>query len=211
MKIAIFGATGALGAECLAQCVSAGHEVTALVRSPDKLPDNLRDRITVVEGDGLVAVDVERALGGGVEAVLFAVGVVKGSPEDLCTDVTRNILAAMPDLGVRRFVWCGGGSTLVEDDTIGFGAKFVEMFSRYLMAQKHRDKQHQIELLNAHREIEWIGVRPLQMKSGPSRDYRVGFDAFSGLSSIHFVDCAGAMIAMLDDDRWLHKAPIVQY
>ena len=211
MKIAIFGATGALGSECLAQCVAAGHEVNVLVRSPAKLDPGLRKHVAVVEGDGLVAADVERALDGGVEAVLFAVGVVSGSPEDLCTDVTRNILLAMPRLGVRRFVWCGGGSTLVPGDTVTFGAKFVQAFSRYLMSQKHRDKQHQIELLNAHRDIEWLGVRPLQMKSGPQRDYRVGFDAFSGMSSIHFVDCARAMIEMLADDRWLHKAPIVQY
>lgn len=211
MKIAIFGATGALGRECLAQCVAAGHDVTVLVRSPAKLDTELRERVTVVEGDGLVASDVERSLTGGVEGVLFAVGVVSGSPENLCTDVTRNVLEAMPRLGVRRFIWCGGGSTLVDDDTLTFGAKFVEAFSRYLMSQKHRDKQHQIELLNSRLDVEWLGVRPLQMKNGPQRDYRVGFDAFSGMSSIHFVDCARAMIEMLHDDRWLHKAPIVQY
>ena len=42
MKITLFGATGKLGRECLAQCVEAGHAVTVLVRSPDKLPRALR-------------------------------------------------------------------------------------------------------------------------------------------------------------------------
>lgn len=139
-------------------------------------------------------------------------GVDRRSPEDLCTDVTRHILTAMPRLGVRRFVWCGGGSTIVEDDAVTFGAKFVEMFAGTFMALRHRDKQHQLDLLDLSLDVEWMGVRPLQMRRGPRRgDYRLGFHPFNGFSAISFADCAHAMIRMLTDDTWLHKAPIVQY
>jgi putative NADH-flavin reductase len=212
LKVTIFGATGALGGECLTQCLQAQHEVTALVRTPSKLTDELRSRITLVEGDALDADSVTHALGGGTEGVLFALGIDKRSPEDLCTDATRHILAAMPDLGVRRFVWCGGGSTLVEDDVVGFGARFVERFARSFMGLRHRDKEHQLELLRQRSDIDWAGVRPLQMRRGPMRgEYRLGFDAFSGLSKISFADCAHAMLRMLDDGTWRHKAPIIQY
>ena len=34
MKVSLFGATGALGSECLSQAIEAGHEVTVLARSP---------------------------------------------------------------------------------------------------------------------------------------------------------------------------------
>lgn len=211
MKITLFGATGSLGGECLAQALDAGHHVTVLARTPAKLAPTLRDRITVVEGDGLVAEDVTRALDGS-EGVLFAVGIDKRSAEDLCSDVTRHILAAMPTLGIRRLVWCGGGSTIVADDVVTFGARFVEWFAKTFMALRHRDKQHQLELLETHREIDWIGIRPLQMRSGPRRErYRLGYEPFSGLSKISFADCAHAMLGMLSDDTWLHKAPIIQY
>ena len=53
MKVAIFGATGLLGRECLSQCLEADHDVTVLLRTPSKLPAELRERVTVVEGDGL--------------------------------------------------------------------------------------------------------------------------------------------------------------
>ena len=54
--------------------------------------------------------------------------------------------------------------------------------------------------------------RPLQMKVGLLRgEYRLGFNPFSGTSSISFADCAHAMLGMLQDDTWLGKAPIVQY
>ena len=230
MKIAIFGATGAVGRECLVQALEAGHEVSVLVRTPSKLPAELRKRVRVVEGDGLSADDVVRTLSagasvevsargagagagaGGVKAVLFAIGVDKNSPEDLCTDVTRNILDAMPPLGVQRFVWCGGGSTLVAEDQITFGARFVEFVASTFMGLRHRDKQHQLEFLEERKDVAWLGVRPLQIRNAARREeYRLGFDPFSGLSKISFADCAHAMIGMLSDDRWMHKAPILQY
>jgi putative NADH-flavin reductase len=186
--------------------------VTVLARTPSKLPRDVRERITVVEGDGLDPDAVARAIAPGTEAVLFAVGIDRHSPEDLCTDVTRNILAAMRSVGVRRLVWCGGGATFVADDVITFGAKFVEAFSRTLMGLRHRDKVHQLELLGQSLDVDWFGIRPLQMKKGPRRTgYRLGFDRFSGFSAITFADCAHAMVQMLTDDTWLHKAPIVQY
>lgn len=212
MKIAVFGATGAVGSECAIQCLDAGHEVVAFVRAPEKLDRAIRDKADVVVGNGLNADDVTRALAGGVEVVLFAIGVDKNSPENLCTDVTRHILAAMPSAGTHRFIWCGGGSTLTPDDQVTLGARFVELFARWFLSLRHHDKAHQLTLLNEHREIDWVGVRPLQMRAGPRKEsYRVGYDTFSGMSAIHFSDCADAMIKMIDDDTWLHKAPIVQY
>jgi putative NADH-flavin reductase len=224
MKIAIFGATGAVGHECLVQALEAGHEVSVLVRTPSKLPAELRERVRVVEGDGLNADDVVRTLSagvsagisaeasGGVDAVLFAIGVDKNSPENLCTDVTRHILDAMPRLGVQRLIWCGGGSTLVAEDQITFGARFVEFVANTFMGLRHRDKQHQLDLLEERKDIAWLGVRPLQIrKAARLEQYRLGFDPFSGLSKISFADVAHAMIGMLNDDRWMHKAPILQY
>lgn len=212
MKVTLFGATGALGSECLAQSLDTGHDVTLLARTPSKLSSHVRDRVEVIQGDGLDSHDVGKALLPGTKAVLFAVGVDKHSPEDLCTDVTRNILASMRGVGARRLVWCGGGATFVEDDVITFGARFVEAFSRTLMGLRHRDKEHQLELLNQNLDIDWIGIRPLQMRKLSKRmEYRLGFDPFNGFSTISFADCAHAMVGMLSDDTWLHKAPIVQY
>jgi putative NADH-flavin reductase len=212
MKLSVFGATGALGSECLAQSLAAGHEITVLVRTPERLPPELRDRIETVHGDGLDAEAVARAIPPATEAVLFAIGIDRRSPEDLCTDVTRHILGAMRAVGARRLVWCGGGSTLVPNDVVTFGARFVEGFARTFMGLRHRDKAHQLELLGGARDIEWLGVRPLQMKRGPTRrEYRLGFHRFSGFSSIHFGDSAHAMLGMLEDSTWLHQAPIIQY
>jgi len=213
MKVSLFGATGSLGRECLEQCLQAGHDVTVLVRSPDKLPATLQQKITVIQGDGLVFDDVSRALPRGTDAVLFAVGVdEETSPPDLCTDVTRHILAVMRMAQIPRLVWCGGGSNLRPEDVITVGARFVRWFSETFLKHRHTDKEHQLRLLDDNTDVCWIGVRPLQMKSGPKKcKYRLGYNAFSGLSSISFADCAHAMVEMLEDDTWLGKVPIIQY
>lgn len=213
MKVSLFGATGSLGSQLLVQCLSAGHDVTVLVRSPDKLPTALRDKITVVQGDGLVADDVARAMPADTEAVLFAIGVdEKTSPPDLCTDVTRHILALMRERQIPRLVWCGGGSNFRPEDRISFGARFVKWFAEIFLKHRHTDKEHQLQLLDNNADLCWLGVRPLQMKEGQKKGvYRVGFDRFSGMSSISFADCAHAMIHMLEDDTWVGKAPIIQY
>jgi putative NADH-flavin reductase len=212
MKITIFGATGALGSECLAQALDAGHDISVLVRNPDKLPQSLRHKVNVIKGDALQKDDVERSLPPGTEAILFTIGVDKNSPQDLCTDVTRHILDLMPRLAIDRLVWCGGGSTFVEQDQITFGAKFVRWFSETFLSLRHFDKEHQYELLRQHNDISWIGIRPLQMNTGEkSGHYRLGFDRFSGMSKITFADCAHAMVGMLEQDTWLGRAPIIQY
>ena len=213
MKISLFGATGSLGRECLAQCLAAGYEVTALVRNPDKLPVEMRKKIGIVQGDALVAQDVLQAVPENTHAIVFAVGVdEKTSPPDLCTDVTRHIMQAMREREVDRLVWCGGGSNFRPEDQITFGARFVRWFSERFLHHRHSDKEHQLALLDASPDIRWLGVRPLQMRTGAGRgEYLLGFNTFSGFSHITFADCAHAMVQMIEDDTWIGKAPIIRY
>jgi putative NADH-flavin reductase len=212
MNIVIFGATGSLGRECLKQSLEQGHQVTALLRNPTRLPAEDAQKIKVIKGDALDGAAVASALTPRPDAVLFAIGVDRQSPENLCADVTHHILEALKDSPASRFIWCGGGSNLVADDQITPGARFVKLFASLFMGKRHRDKEVQLELLARYPNVNWLGIRPLQMKVGPLRgEYRLGFNPFSGTSSISFADCAHAMLGMLQDDTWLGKAPIVQY
>jgi len=212
MKLAIFGATGSLGSECARLALGAGHELSVLVRDPQRLNPEFDERIHVVRGNALEYADVDKTILQGTDAVLFAIGVDKNSPKDLCTDVTRHIIKVMRQKNVDRLIWCGGGSTLLPDDKITFGAKFVKKYSEILLPLRHFDKENQHTLLDENRDINWIGVRPLQMNKGVlTGKYRLGFDPFNGLSKISFADCADAMLQMLNNDNWIGKAPIVQY
>lgn len=212
MKLAIFGATGSVGSECVRLALAAGHELTALVRDPKKLRTEFEGKIHVETGNALEYTHVDKTIIEGTDAILFAIGVDKNSPKNLCTDVTKHILESMRKKKVARLIWCGGGSTLTPEDKIGFGAKFVKLYSKAFLSLRHFDKENQFALLDNNRDVNWIGVRPLQMNSGAhTGKYRVGFDAFNGFSKISFSDCADSMLGMLEDDHWIGKAPIVQY
>ena len=75
MKIALFGATGAVGGYFLNKALAAGHEVTALVRSPEKLvaQPNLR----AVKGDVTDTSDVQSVINQ-TDVVVSCLGNVKG-------------------------------------------------------------------------------------------------------------------------------------
>lgn len=213
MKVTILGATGSLGLECLKQCLDSDHDITVLVRNPDKIPENIRRRITVVTGDALSIDDLTTSLSKNTEAIIFAIGMSnKSSPRDLCTIVTKKTIDIMRLHKIPRLVWCGGGSNIQKEDLITFGAKVVRFYAEIFMKNKHADKEHQLAAIKENSDLCLLGVRPLQMVYGEKTgNYRLGYNAFSGMSKITFSDCAHAMVNMLTDDTWIGKAPIIQY
>ena len=73
-RLLILGATGSLGRHVLRQAVAAGNEVTAFVRTPSKLPPDVRERTSVHTGDlnALVPLDLIR----GTDALINCAGHV---------------------------------------------------------------------------------------------------------------------------------------
>ena len=73
-RVLILGATGSLGRHVLRQAVTAGHEVTVLVRTPSKLPPEVGGAISVHAGD--LASHVPAEVFEGQEAVINCAGHV---------------------------------------------------------------------------------------------------------------------------------------
>ena len=73
MRIAILGATGGTGRAVTELALAEGHEVTVLVRDPSRLA-LIHDHLTVIEGDALVAADVDAVIAG-QESVFVSLGL----------------------------------------------------------------------------------------------------------------------------------------
>jgi putative NADH-flavin reductase len=102
MKLTIFAASGGIGRQLLDQALAAGHDVTAVVRNPDRLPGG---RFRTVAAD-LAAPDpsaLERAVAG-ADAVLSGLGPRSASEAGIASHGTRAIVQAMQATGVRRIV-----------------------------------------------------------------------------------------------------------
>jgi len=110
MKIAVTGATGFVGSH-LAECLcAAGHEVSALVRSPDRLAGLRHLPLRVVVG-GLERPDAVRELVAGQDAVVHAAGLTRATSrrELLRVNVDGSVrlleAALAGSTGLRRFVY----------------------------------------------------------------------------------------------------------
>ncbi|XP_068230974.1 flavin reductase (NADPH) isoform X2 [Palaemon carinicauda] len=161
-KIVVFGASGNTGLCCVREALDLGYDVTAFVRDPAKLPEDLASQVTVKVGDVLRSADVDDAVQG-QEGVVIALGTRNDlSPTTMMSEGTKNILAAMDAHGVRRVAACMSAFNFWERSKVP--ERFLEILD---------DHERMIEALKAS-SVEWIGVLPPHITEEPgTRDYTV--------------------------------------
>ncbi len=101
MKITIIGASGGIGSQLLEQARAAGHDVTAVARSPEKLASGVRGvgvDLAVPSPPGLTEAMT------GADAVLSALGARTDADAGISSRGTAAIIAAMRSAGARRLV-----------------------------------------------------------------------------------------------------------
>jgi dihydroflavonol-4-reductase len=108
--ILITGATGNVGHPIAARLAAAGHQVRALVRSPERASPILPEGVEAVAGD-VTDPDSVRAAAQGCELLYHAAGLPeqwRRDPADFVrvnVEGTRNVVNAAQDAGVGRFVY----------------------------------------------------------------------------------------------------------
>jgi putative NADH-flavin reductase len=210
MKIAIFGATGKVGRHLVDQALERGDEVTVFVRDASKLATQRRERLRIVQGDVLVPKDVEQAVVG-TGAVLSALGHTKTSSEDVLTEGTKNIVAAMNKHGVRRLISLTGAGVRDPKDE----PKLVDRVIGSLLKLLQRDLlEDSIAQARATREsdLEWVIVRATVLNEGEKKgEYRVGYVGKESGNRLSRADVADFMLKQTTDVTYLHHAPVVSY
>ncbi|MBV9190544.1 MAG: NAD(P)H-binding protein [Betaproteobacteria bacterium] len=113
----IFGATGALGQHVLRAAIAANHEVTAFVRTPSKLPADLRGRLQVETGD--LEAEAPLHLMGAQDALINCAGnVADGERFVRLVDRIVTAVESMP-AAARPVCWFLGGAALLDIDASG--------------------------------------------------------------------------------------------
>lgn len=107
MKVVLFGASGTIGSPILAELLHRGHQVTAVVRNPEKVTAS---GATVVKGDLTDASSVAAAARG-ADAAISAYAPPQAQV-NLLQDATRALLSGLEKAGVKRVIIVGGAGSL---------------------------------------------------------------------------------------------------
>ncbi|MGG6231257.1 NAD(P)-dependent oxidoreductase [Tenacibaculum sp. SDUM215027] len=203
MKIIVFGATGTIGQELVKQALNKGFEVTAFVRSPEKLKSLTSEKLTFVQGNITNIDDVEKAIKHH-KAVFCAIG--DGKVGTIRTIGTKHIIKAMKKAGIQR---------LICQTTLGMGESYGNlnfvwkhiMFGILLKKAFQDHKQQEQYIIKS--DLDYTIVRPSAFVNGNiTNAYKVGFDGtYKNLSlKITRADVANFMLKQLHTNQYLKRA-----
>ncbi|MGH3264383.1 MAG: NAD(P)-dependent oxidoreductase [Trebonia sp.] len=206
MRVAIFGSTGTVGSELLAQALAAGHDVRALARTPSKLPAG-HPRLTVLHGNVKDASPVSQTAAG-ADAVLSTLGATDKNDSDIRRVGTANILAAMREHGIRRLVVMGGFHLEFPGDPHNLGRKLIVPIIK-LMGIVVEDTTAMSAAIQAS-NLDWTVVRtPRVIASRRSAPTRTGTLELGPWSKVNKGNVARFMLDCLTDEATLRQAPMI--
>jgi putative NADH-flavin reductase len=106
MRIALLGATGNTGIQLAIQACQRNHQVTAIVRNPDKLATYKDKNLTIVKANNIFDADELASHLTGHDCVLSSLGYhgVTLSAVSICSDGIKSITAAMRKSGIKRLL-----------------------------------------------------------------------------------------------------------
>jgi len=213
MKIAVIGASGQIGAFIRDEALARGHQVTAIVRHPEKIPVQ-NPRLHVVEAD--ILEDKVDELVKGHDAVISAYNPGWKNPDMYNEQIEgyKRIISGVKESGIKRLLVVGGAGSLevapgvqVLDTT-----SFSEQVKKGVLATREV-----LYMLREEKELEWTFLSPpTSIKPGErTGHYRVGKDQLlknkEGESKISTPDYAVAMLDELENRQHIRERFTVAY
>ncbi|WP_426593309.1 NAD(P)-dependent oxidoreductase [Cellulomonas sp. McL0617] len=210
MKLTIFAATGGIGRQILEQAVAAGHDVTAVVRDPSRLPSTTA-RVLTADLDAPDQNSLITAVAG-ADAVLSALGARTKSDEGIAARGTQAIIDAMRAAGTGRLVVVSAApiGTVPSpdnpnppkyDDGDGFFMRHLfSGFARTMFKAQYADLARMEDVVRAS-GLDWTIARPPKLSNTPlTARYRTALDKnIVGGWSIGRADVAHLMLALATD------------
>jgi putative NADH-flavin reductase len=209
-KIALFGGSGRTGQHFLEQALAEGYDVRALVRDPKKISQQ-SDQLKLIVGDVLQPEDVDKTVQGS-DIVVSLFGHVKGSPEWLQTNGTKNIISAMQKHGVERIIsLSGGGLPFPEKDEPKFADRLIRGIMKIAVPKVLKDAIEHAKVLRES-DRKWVIVRAPRLTDGERvGEYREGWVGVNASTKISRADLADFILKQVEDEKYNQQMPFVSY
>ena len=178
-----------------------------MTRHPANLGELAR-RVEVVEGDAVDPAAVDKAVLGS-DAVLSALGHVKGSPRDLETVAVGNVVASMRKNGVRRLVVLS--SSVVGDpaDKPTTSQALTRWLVKTFRREVYDDSMGKARVIQGS-GLDWTIVRAsILTNSPPTGGYRVGRMERGAGVRVSRGDVADFMLKCVTEGKYVHECPYI--
>jgi nucleoside-diphosphate-sugar epimerase len=222
MTTLVVGASGATGRQLVAQLLHRGQTVRAIVRSPENLPEVLRNQenLSLIQASVLDLSDAEMSrYVEGCDAVASCLGHslnfkgIFGPPRRLVTDATRRLCNAIkanePEAAVKFVLMNTTGNCNRDlEEPISFAQKCVIGLIR-LLVPPHADNEQaadylRVEVGQQDGVIEWAAVRP---------DTLVNEDEVSDAGKTSRINVGHFIAELITDDelwnQWKGQMPVI--
>ena len=213
MKIVVIGATGFVGAAILQEALNRGHEVTAIVRNPKKLPAHRK--LHAQQGDVYEEDEVARFVAGH-DAVISAFNPGWNSPDIYNQQIkgTRAIINGVKKAGIKRLLFVGGAGSL----EVRPGVQSVDLpefpaeYKQGALATRET-----LTMLRQETGLEWSFLSPSAdlVPGQRTGKFRLGTDHLlkdaNGQSRISVQDYAMAMIDEVESPNHIRRRFTVGY
>jgi putative NADH-flavin reductase len=213
MRIAIIGASGQVGAFIRDEALARGHQVTAIVRHPEKITVQ-NPSLTVVKAD--ILKDKVDELVKGHDAVISAYNPGWSNPDIYNEQIEgyKAIISGVKKSGIKRLLVVGGAGTLEVAPGVQLldKASFPENIKGGVLATREV-----LYMLRKENELEWTFLSPPASIATGERTghYRVGKDQLlknkEGESKISTQDYAIAMLDELEHPQHIRERFTVAY
>lgn len=208
-KIALFGASGQSGKEFLKMALANNYQINALVRTPAKISSHTHSNLKIVEGDVLNYEDVHATIKG-CDLVVSLFGHVKGSPEWLQTNGTKNIVNAMKQENVSKIIsLSGGGLPFPEKDEPKFMDKMIRTIMKIAVPKVLNDAVEHHKVL-AQSGLDWIIVRGPRLTNDEKKgSYKIGWVGVNSGTKLARADLADFILKQVESDEFVEQMPFV--
>ena len=209
-QIVILGANGGIGNQVVMQALAAGHQVTAILRTPSNLTIQ-HPNLHIIQGDVMQTGSLDEHLKG-KDIIVSAIGKNSVKKTTLYSQGAKNLIEAMERTGVKRAFFISASGL----DVNPTHSLLVRLATKYLLQVILRHMyadQRIMEDLIKKSAINWTIMRPPKLLDTPvTGKYRISTDGFlnNGLT-ITRADVAHFIVHNLNSEAIFDKTVEIAY
>lgn len=204
-KIAVIGGTGKSGIYLVKELMRRNLPIRLLLRttSPFETSNAL---VEIVRGNARDYASI-RKLVEGCSSVISTLGQPKGEPS-IFSDATRNVLLAMKEAGIDRYLVTTGLNVDAPGDEKNERVRMATDWMYQHFPETTKDKQAEYELLAAS-QTDWTLVRlPIIVQTNEHFPVKVDLEDCPG-EKISAADLAVFLADQLSNKEYIRKSPFI--